>query len=64
MIKTHKRIGSKVNFLYPRGGTSNVFRRVVGKVIEKGKGPNGPFLCVEEDNGKIRSFSTKKIAVM
>jgi len=64
MIKTHKRVGSKVNFMYPNGGTSNVFRRVIGTVVKKGQGPNGPYLTVEEKEGKFRSFSTKKIAFM
>ena len=61
MIKTHKRIGSVVNFMYPTHGTGNVLRRVIGKVVLKGIGPNGPFLTVLENDGKIRSLSTKKI---
>jgi len=64
MIKTHKRVGSKVSFLYPNGGSGNVFRRVIGTVVKKGEGPNGPYLTVEEGEGKFRSCSTKKIAFM
>ncbi len=61
MIRTNKRIGSQVNFLYPVHGRMNVTRSVKGQVIEKGIGPNGPFLTVQESDGKIRSLSTKKI---
>ncbi len=64
MIKTHKRAGSNVSFLYPKHGKRNIFRRVKGVVEDKGKGPNGSFLTVRELNGQIRSFSTKKIADM
>ena len=31
------------------------------QAIAKGEGPNGPFLTVQEIDGKIRSLSTKKI---
>ena len=61
MIKTHKRVGSQVEFFYPKGGTSNILRIISGEVIAKGEGPNGPFLTVQEIDGKIRSLSTKKI---
>jgi hypothetical protein len=61
MIKTHKRVGSRVDFLYPVHGTMNVLRRVVGSVVDKGVGPNGPYLTVRELSGQIRSLSTKKI---
>ncbi|MEL0098752.1 MAG: hypothetical protein VW907_04280 [Opitutae bacterium] len=61
MIKTHKRVGSRVDFLYPVHGTMNVLRRVVGSVVDKGVGPNGPYLTVQELSGQIRSLSTKKI---
>lgn len=61
MIKTHKRVGSQVNFLYPKAGRGNILRLVAGKVIDKGIGPNGPFLTINEISGEIRSFSTKKI---
>ena len=61
MIKTHKRVGSHVDFLYPVRGTMDVLRRVAGTVVDKGVGPNGPYLTVQEFNGQIRSLSTKKI---
>lgn len=61
MIKTHKRIGSKVDFYYPRHGEGIVLRRVKGVVVDKGRGPNGPYLTVQELSGTIRSLSTKKI---
>lgn len=50
-----------MDFRYPTHGQLNVLRNVRGKVVNKGDGPAGPFLTVEEDSGKIRSFSTKKI---
>ena len=64
MIKTHKRTGSSVNFMYPKHGTRNVLCRVGGVVDSKGSGPNGPYLTVQSLDGKIRSFSTKKIVYM
>jgi len=64
MIKTHKRIGSTVKFMYPRHGKYNILRNVIGVVVDKGKGPNGPYLTVDEDKGGTRSFSTKKIVDM
>jgi len=36
----------------------------MGVVVAKGKGPNGPYLTVDEDKGGTRSFSTKKIVDM
>ena len=64
MIKTHKRTGSQVSFMYPARGKGNILRRVKGAVEEKGNGPNGPFLRVLESNGEYRTFSTKKIVDM
>lgn len=61
MIRTHKRVGSRVCFKYPARGTRNVLRMVCGKVVAKGIGPNGPYLTVQEDSGAHRTFSTKKI---
>jgi len=61
MLKSRKRVGSKVSFLYPVHGSMNITRSVKGQVIHKGMGPNGPFLTVQELDGKIRSLSTKKI---
>ena len=55
------RVGSRVNFLYPSRGHRNVLRRINGEIIDKGTGPNGPFLTVQETTGQIRSLSTKKI---
>ena len=51
MIKTHKRTGSQVSFMYPARGKGNILRRVKGVVEEKGNGPNGPFLRVLESTG-------------
>ena len=63
MIKTHKRIGSRVDFMYPVHGKMNVLRRIDGNVVDKGICPNGPYLTVREVSGQIRSLSTKKIVV-
>lgn len=61
MIKTHKRIGSKVDFWYPTHGRSNVLRRVQGIVVGKKVGPNGPYLVVTELSNSTKCFLTKKI---
>ncbi len=61
MIKTHKRINSRVNFFYPNHGHQNILRRVSGVVTGKGNGLNGPFLIVLEDCGTTKKFLTKKI---
>lgn len=61
MIKTHKRVGSMVNFWYPTHGRSNVLRRVKGVVVGKKVGPSGPALVVTEECGSTKCFSTKKI---
>ena len=64
MIKTHKRIGSVVNFRYPKHGRYKTLRDVIGVVVDKGIGPNGPYLTVDEVGGGTRCFSTKKIVDM
>ena len=56
MIKTHKRVGSTVKFMYPRHGKYNILRNVSGVVVDKGQGPNGPYLTVDEDRGGTRCF--------
>ncbi len=55
------KIGSNVDVLYPSRGYRNILRRVRGELLEKGKGPNGPFITVQEGSGKIRSLSLSKI---
>ena len=64
MIKTHKRIGSVVNFRYPKHGRYKTLRDVIGVVVDNGIGPNGPYLTVDEVRGGTRCFSTKKIVDM
>lgn len=66
MVKTHKRIGSKVSFLYPVHGVKNVLQRVAGVVVQKGVGKRSgiPYLMVEEPDGRTRTFSTTKIVMM
>jgi len=61
-VKSRKRVNSMVEFLYPAGGKGNVFRRVKGVVIEKKKGPSGHLLTVLQADGKIRSFTVRKIS--
>lgn len=58
------RIGQNFSGMYPVHGTMNILRNVNGEIIDKGRGPNGPFIVVQEDEGKIRSLSTKKIVRM
>jgi hypothetical protein len=64
MIKTHKRINSKINVLYPKHGKLNILRRVCGTVVKKGVGRKGPYLTVECEDGTFRTLSTKKIVSM
>ena len=64
MMKNQLRIGQTFTGMYPVHGTMNILRNVTGEIIEKGRGPNGPFIVVQEDEGKIRSLSTKKIVRM
>lgn len=54
-------VGENVNFLYPLHGTRNVLRRVVGSVVDKGVGPNGPYIRVEQLDKMFRTLSLKKI---
>jgi len=50
--------------MYPKNGKRNILRNVIGIVVDKGNGPNGPYLTVDEVRGGTRSFSTKKIVDM
>jgi len=60
-VLKNKRVGSKVNFLYPKHGNTNILRSVQGVIDSKGEGPNGPYVTVNEDSTGFRTFSTKKI---
>ena len=53
--------GNRVSFKYPRHGTRNTLRNVVGSVDHVGKGTNGYYVTVNEDSGEIRSFSESRI---
>jgi len=63
----YKRVGHTVNFLYPKHGNRNILRNVSGTIVEKGVGPAGPYVKVEEQgigkNGgtQHRTFSVSKI---
>ena len=57
-----KRNGRRIEVRYPSRGTSNVYRNVKGIKLRSGTGPNGKFITVQEDSGKIRSLSLKKVA--
>ncbi len=57
-----KRNGRRIEVRYPARGTSNVYRNVKGVKLRSGTGPNGKFITVQEDNGKIRSLSLNKVA--
>jgi hypothetical protein len=61
LTKVKFKIGDEVSFLYPVHGKMNILRKVVGEAIDSGTGPNGPFLTIQETNGKIRSCSKKKM---
>lgn len=53
-------IGGSVSVLYPVHGRKNILRRVSGKVVERGNGPNGKYITVSTEKG-YRTLSTKKI---
>ncbi len=53
-------IGETVSVLYPVHGSKNVLRKVVGTVIHKGVGPNGPYIKVDSKN-VFRNLSVRKI---
>ena len=61
-------IGTKtvktVNVMYPTHGKLNVLRKVVGTILDEGTGPNGPYMTVQQDDGKIRRLSLKKVVVL
>lgn len=57
-------VGDRVDFYYPTHGRFNVLRHVVGEVINSGRGPNGVYITVQEDNGLIRTMSLKKVVVL
>jgi len=56
-----KRNGRKISVFYPSGGYRNNLRKVEGVKLRSGTGPNGKFITVQEDNGKIRSLSLSKV---
>lgn len=53
-------ISGNVSVLYPVNGRKNILRRVSGKVVERGTGPNGEYITVNTSKG-YRTLSTKKI---
>lgn len=53
-------INGSVNVFYPVHGRKNILRRISGKVVERGTGPNGSYITVSTDRG-YRTLSTKKI---
>lgn len=62
-----KRVGSVVSVMYPTHGSLNILRRVSGKIIRKGTGPNGPNVTIEEHIGnkvRYRTLSRKKCVEM
>lgn len=64
LTKVKFEIGDEVSFLYPVHGWMNILRLIKGIVIAAGIGPNGPFLTIQEANGKIRSCSEKKMVLI
>lgn len=57
-------VGSKVAFLYPQHGKRNVLCNQTGTVLNKGVGPNGPYLDVQRTDGSYRRLSVKKLVVL
>jgi len=63
-VLKNKRANSRVSFMYPTHGVSNVLRNVKGTFEKRGKGPNGPNVTIREDSGLTKCFSVKKIVEM
>lgn len=53
--------GDRVDFKYPVHGYTNILRNVRGAVDRVGKGIKSDYVTVNEDSGKIRSFSETRI---
>ena len=53
--------GDRVRFKYPVHGEMNVNRLVEGTVDRIGKGIHSRYVTVNEDDGRIRSFSEDRI---
>ena len=53
--------GDRVRFKYPVHGEMNVNRLVEGTVDRIGKGIHSRYVTVNEDDGRVRSFSEDRI---
>lgn len=60
-MKNRLKIGQNFSGLYPVHGKMNMLRNVSGEIVNRGNGPNGPFITVQESPEKVRSLSLKKI---
>jgi len=58
-----RKVGSRVDLLYPKHGKMNVLCTRQGELIATGKGPNGPYIDVRTDDGQYRRLSENKIVV-
>ena len=61
MLTVNKKIGERIEVLYPTHGRMNTLRNVKGVIEKTGNGPNGPNVTIVEDNGNVRCLSEKKI---
>lgn len=60
-MKNKLKIGQNFSGFYPVHGKMNVLRSVAGEIVNTGRGPQGPFITVQESPEKVRSLSLKKI---
>ena len=60
MNTKYVKVGQVVTGLYPIHGHRNVLRRFTGKVLAKAKAGNGPYITVQEEEGRIRSYLSNK----
>tara|TARA_R110002020_G_scaffold471588_1_gene698810 strand:- start:1009 stop:1218 length:210 start_codon:yes stop_codon:yes gene_type:complete len=60
MNTRYVKVGQVVTGLYPKHGRLNVLRRFKGVVLAKAKSANGPYITVQEDEGRIRSYLSNK----
>ena len=60
MNTKYVKVGQIVTGLYPKHGRMNVLRRFHGVVLAKAKASNGPYITVQEEEGRIRSYLANK----
>ncbi len=54
--------GRSMRVKYPLHGNRNILKWYSGTVMDKGRGPSGRFVTIQDDtDGQIRSLSVRKM---